>query len=94
MIKTGLINAIAAKSKLTKRDCEKMVETMLEVITDTLAAGEDIKIVGHWVLSVKDRAARIGRNPKTKEPVEIPARRAVHFKAGSVLRNAVEGAVK
>jgi len=89
MNKTELINAISAKSGLTKKDSEKALAAVIDSISDALKAGDKVQLVGFGIFSVKDRAARIGRNPKTKAEIKIPATRTPVFKAGKSLKDAV-----
>ena len=89
MNKAELITAVAEKTALSKKDSEKAVNTTLEAITAALEAGEKVQLVGFGVFDVKTRAARVGRNPKTKEEIEIPASRVPQFKAGKALKDAV-----
>ena len=89
MNKTDLIGAIAEKSGLSKKDSEKALAATIDAISDALIAGDKIQLVGFGVFEVKSRAARIGRNPKTKEAIEIPASRTPVFKAGKALKDAV-----
>ena len=89
MNKAELIATVAEKTGLSKKDSEKAVSAMLDTITTTLEAGEKVQLVGFGVFDVKERGARIGRNPKTKEEIEIPASRVPQFKAGKVLKEAV-----
>jgi DNA-binding protein HU-beta len=89
MNKTDLINAIAANSGLSKKDSEKALGATVDAITKALVAGEKVQLVGFGIFDVKDRAARIGRNPKTKESINIPATRTPQFKAGKALKDAV-----
>lgn len=89
MNKAELITAVAEKTGLSKKDSEKAVNATLEAITATLETGEKVQLVGFGVFDVKNRAARIGRNPKTKEEIEIPASRVPQFKAGKALKDSV-----
>ncbi len=91
MNKQQLVEAVAARTGMTKKDSTAAVSAILEVITDTLASGEDVKITGFGGFEVKTREARTGRNPKTGEPVSIPASKYVSFSAGSVLKDKVNG---
>lgn len=91
MNKQQLVDAVAARTSMTKKDSTAAVSAILEVITDTLASGEDVKITGFGGFEVKTREARTGRNPKTGEPVNIPASKYVSFSAGSVLKDQVNG---
>ena len=89
MNKAELIADVATKAGLSKKDSEKAVNAALETITASLQAGEKVQLVGFGVFDVKERGVRIGRNPKTKEEIEIPASRVPQFKAGKVLKEAV-----
>ena len=89
MNKTDLISAIATDSGLSKKDSEKALSATVDAITKALAAGDKVQLVGFGIFDVKARAARIGRNPKTKEPINIPATKTPQFKAGKALKDAV-----
>ena len=89
MNKAELIAAVAEKAGLSKKDSEKAVNATLETITASLEAGEKVQLVGFGVFDVKNRGVRVGRNPKTKEEIEIPASRVPQFKAGKALKDAV-----
>ncbi len=89
MNKTELINAVAEKAVLSKKDAEAAVTAALDVISAALAEGDEVRLVGFGTFEVKKRAARTGRNPKTKEPVEIPASKVPAFKPGKALKDAV-----
>ena len=89
MNKTDLIGAIAANSGLSKKDSEKALTAAVDAITKALVAGDKVQLVGFGIFDVKARAARIGRNPKTKAPINIPATRTPQFKAGKALKDAV-----
>ena len=89
MNKTELIAEIAAKAGLAKKDAEKAVNTMMDVISDAMAAGEKVQLVGFGSFETKKREARVGRNPKTKEAIEIPASCVPVFKAGKALKDKV-----
>lgn len=89
MNRTELISAVAEKTGLSKKDCEKAVSATLETITETLEIGEKVQLVGFGVFDVKHRGVRMGRNPKTKEEIEIPASRVPQFKAGKALKEAI-----
>ncbi len=90
MNKAELINAAAEKAGLSKKDTEAAVTAIIGVITEALAQEEKIQLVGFGSFEVKARAARIGRNPKTKEQIEIPASKVPVFKAGKALKDAVD----
>lgn len=91
MNKADLINAVAEKTGMSKKDSESAVAAVVDVITETLVQGEKVQLVGFGSFEVKPRAARVGRNPKTKEPIEIPASTVPVFKAGKVLKDIVGG---
>ena len=87
MNKTELVAAVAEKSGLTKKDAERVVSATFETITAQLMKGEKVQISGFGIFEVKAREARVGRNPHTKEAVEIPATRVPSFKASKALKD-------
>ena len=89
MNKAELIAAVAEKTGLSKKDSEKAINATFETVTTSLEAGEKVQLVGFGVFDVKARGARIGRNPKTKEEINIAASRIPTFQAGKVLKDAV-----
>ncbi|MBQ7488623.1 MAG: HU family DNA-binding protein [Clostridia bacterium] len=89
MNKSELIAAVAAAG-LTKKDAGTAVETVLSSIADTLAKGESVSLIGFGTFSVKERAARQGRNPSTGESITIAASKSVAFKAGKTLKDSVK----
>ena len=89
MNKAELINAVAEKTGLSKKDSEATITAALEVITEALSQNEKVQLVGFGSFEVKSRAARIGRNPRTKQQIEIPASKAPVFKAGKALKDTV-----
>lgn len=89
MTKTELINVVAEKAALSKKDAEKAVSAVLESITESLANGEKIQLVGFGTFEVRERAARMGKNPATGEQIEIAATKVAAFKAGKALKDAV-----
>ncbi len=89
MNKAELIAAVAEKTGLSKKDTEAVVSASIEVITESLAQSEKVQLVGFGSFETKTRAARIGRNPRTKEAIEIPASKLPVFKAGKALKDAV-----
>ncbi len=89
MNKAELISAVAEKAGLSKKDTEKVINATFETITEELVAGEKVALVGFGGFDVKTRSERIGRNPKTKEEITIPASRVPQFKAGKALKEAV-----
>ena len=90
MNKAELIAEVAVKTGLSKKDTEKAVNAALDTITASLENGEKVQLVGFGVFDVKERGVRMGRNPKTKEEIEIPASRVPQFKAGKALKEAVD----
>ena len=90
MNKAELIAQVAVKAGLSKKDSEKAVNAALDTITASLQDGEKVQLVGFGVFDVKERGVRMGRNPKTKEEIEIPASRVPQFKAGKALKEAVD----
>ena len=89
MNKTELIAAVAEKTGLTKKDAERVVAATFETVTATIAAGEKVSVSGFGIFEVKTREARVGRNPRTKETIEIPASKLPAFKAAKALKDAV-----
>ncbi|OKY85150.1 MAG: DNA-binding protein [Bacteroidales bacterium 52_46] len=85
MNKTELINAIAEKANLTKVDAKNALDATLDAIAGALAANDKVALLGFGTFSVQEKDARTGINPRTKEKIEIPARKAVKFKAGADL---------
>lgn len=90
MNKTDLIAAVAAKADLSKKDADAAVAAVFDAIKDALAEGDKVALVGFGTFSVKERAARTGLNPRTKETITIPASKVPAFKAGSALKDAVK----
>ena len=89
MTKAELISAIAAKGDYSKKDAEKALAAVTDSITEALAAGEKISLVGFGRFSVKDRAAKTSINPRTKEKIDVPAKKVPAFKAGKAFKDAV-----
>lgn len=89
MNKTDLIAKIAAETGLPKKDSEKALAATLNAITGALKEGDKVQLVGFGVFEVKERSARMGRNPRTKESIEIPASKIPQFKAGKALKDAI-----
>ena len=89
MNKAELVAAVAEKAGLSKKDSEKAINAAFDSITAALAGGEKVQLVGFGAFEVKERNARVGRNPKTKEEIEIPASRVAVFKAGKALNDSV-----
>ena len=89
MNKTELIAEVAVKAGLSKKDAEKALNATLEVVAYALAAGDKVQLDGFGGFETKKREARTGRNPKTKETIQIPAARVPVFKAGKALKDKV-----
>ncbi len=89
MNKAELINAVAAAADVSKKDAEAVLTATLDTIAGALKEGDKVQLVGFGSFEVKKRAARIGRNPKTKESIEIPASVVPVFKAGKALKDTV-----
>lgn len=87
MNKTELIAIAAENAGLTKKDTERILNAALEAISQALVRGEKVQLSGFGTFETKDREARIGRNPHTKEAVEIPATRVPAFKASKALKD-------
>jgi DNA-binding protein HU-beta len=89
MTKAELIDKIAAKAKISKKAANVTLNTFVDSVTSALKKGERVSLVGFGTFSVAKRKARIARNPRTGEKINVPARRAAKFKAGRELKNAV-----
>lgn len=89
MNKTELIAAVAAKTGLTKKDAEVIVSATFDTVAQELAKGEKVQVSGFGIFEVKDREARVGRNPHTKEAIQIPATKIPAFKAAKALKDKV-----
>lgn len=89
MNKTELIAAVSEKSGMTKKDAERVVNATFETIAAELAKNEKVQLSGFGIFEVKEREARVGRNPRTKEAIEIPASKAPVFKASKALKDIV-----
>ena len=89
MNKTELIAEVAAKAGLSKKDAEKAVAAVVDTVKEAVAKGDKVQLVGFGSFELKCREARMGRNPHTKEAIEIPATRVPGFKASKALKDAV-----
>lgn len=89
MNKNELITAVAEKSELSKKDAEKAINAFVASVQESLQKGEKVQLVGFGTFEVKDRAAREGHNPSTREKIMIPASKAPTFKAGKALKDAL-----
>ena len=90
MNKQELIGQVADRAGLTRNDAMRAVETMLEVVTSALKRGDEVRLVGFGNFSVTRRKASVGRNPRTGEPIQIKATSQPKFRAGKVLKDAVQ----
>lgn len=90
MNKTDLINAVAEKSDLPKKEATKAVDAVFESIMDSLKDGERVQLIGFGNFEVRERAARKGRNPQTGAEIEIPASKIPAFKPGKALKDNVK----
>ena len=89
MTKTELIAAVATKAGLTKKDAERVINATFETITESLAKGDKVQVSGFGIFEVRAREARVGRNPRTKETIEIPATKLPAFKASKTLKDTI-----
>ena len=89
MNKTELISVVVEKSGIAKKDAERVVNATFETITAELKKGEKVQLSGFGIFEVKAREARVGRNPHTKEAIEIPASKVPAFKASKTLKDTV-----
>ncbi len=89
MNKTDLIAVVAAKTGMTKKDAERVINTTLETVTQTLEKGEKVQLSGFGLFEVKQREPRVGRNPRTKETIHIPATKQPVFKASKCFKDLI-----
>lgn len=89
MTKADLVEIVAKEAEMTKKDVEQLVEIIFDSIVGTLNNGEKIELRGFGSFRVRERNARKGRNPKTGEPVDIPAKRVAYFKPGKDLKDII-----
>ena len=90
MNKADLVEVVAQKLSITKKDAGLSVDAVLDAITASLVAGDKVQLMGFGTFEVRERAAKKGLNPQTKAPITIPATKAVAFKAGKALKDAVK----
>lgn len=90
MNKSELIGAVAQKAGLTKKDTEKVINSFIEVVQEALATGDTVGILGFGTFLARERPVREGRNPRTGEPIQIPAAKVPVFRPGRGLRDAVK----
>ena len=89
MNKTELIAAAAERSGIAKKDAERVLNAAIDAVTEALTAGDKVQLTGFGSFEVKTREARVGRNPKTREAIEIPATRVPLFKPSKALKDNV-----
>ncbi len=89
MNKTELIAAVAQKTGMTKKDAERVINATIETVETSLVKGDKVSISGFGIFEVKARDARVGRNPRTKETIQIPATRLPVFKASKALKETI-----
>ncbi len=89
MNKGELVDKIAEKANVTKKDADAILSAMLDVILETVASGDKVTLVGFGTFEARDRQAREGRNPSTGQPIKIPATRVPAFSAGKVFKDKV-----
>ena len=90
MTKTDLVSAVAEKASLTKKDAGAVLDALIEEIIGAVKKGDRVQLVGFGTFELRERAARTGLNPQTKEQIEIPASKAPAFKAGKAFKDAVK----
>ena len=90
MNKEEMVSVLAQHTGFTKKDSEMALDAVFQIISDTLASGHKVQIVGFGTFEVKERAPRTGRNPKANLPVYIPAKRVPYFTPGKVLKSRVD----
>ncbi len=90
MNKQSLVDALAKKTGMTKKDSSDALETILNTVIDELKKGEKVTITGFGTFEVRHRKARAGRNPQTGDEITIPARNVAAFRAGKGLKDAVK----
>jgi len=88
MNKSQLIDSIATKADISKKDATSVLDGFIDAVTNQLAAGDEVTLIGFGTFKVSDRAARSGRNPQTGETIQIAAAKVPGFKAGKALKDA------
>ena len=91
MNKNELVAAVSDKCGLSRVDAQRAVDATFDAITEALRKSDDVRLVGFGTYTVSERAASEGRNPRTGEPIKIPASKQPKFKAGKALRDAING---
>lgn len=90
MTKTDLVSAVAEKACVTKKDAGAVLDALIDEIIGAAKKGDRVQLVGFGTFELRERAARTGLNPQTKEQIEIPASKAPAFKAGKAFKDAVK----
>ncbi|MBQ7822647.1 MAG: HU family DNA-binding protein [Bacteroidaceae bacterium] len=90
MNKSELISAVAAEAGLSKVDAKKAIEAFVSTVTNTLASGDKVALIGFGTFSVTEKSARTGINPATKQTINIPAKKVAKFKAGAELNDKIK----
>lgn len=91
MTKQELVAQIATEASITKKAAEAALNAFTGAVSTSLKKGDSVSLIGFGTFGVSDRAARTGRNPRTNEPIQIPARKVPTFKAGKALKESVQG---
>ncbi|MDR0975152.1 MAG: HU family DNA-binding protein [Ruminococcus sp.] len=91
MTKADFVSAVAAKGGFSKKDAEKAVNAFTGAVNDALIAGESVQLIGFGTFEVRDKQATTAINPKTKEKINVPAKKVAKFKAGKTLSESVNG---
>lgn len=89
MNKADLVQAVAAAAEMSKADATRAIDAVLDSISDALKKNDQVTLIGFGTFSVRERAARLGRNPRTKEPIDIKAAKVPAFKPGKALKDSV-----
>ena len=89
MNKTEMIAAVAQNAGMSRKDTERVINAAIDAITASLVKGEKVQLSGFGIFEVKDREARVGRNPRTRQTIQIPATRLPVFKASKALKDTV-----
>lgn len=90
MNKAELVEEVSGEAGLTKRETQKVIDTMIEIIADTLSKGEKVTLVGFGTFQVASRKARRGVNPRTRESINIPAKKVPKFVPGKILKEKID----
>lgn len=92
LTRADLCEAVHEEVGLSRQECSSMVERTLELVVESLQRGETVKLSGFGVFQVREKRARMGRNPKTGEPAAINPRRVISFRASQIMKSRVHGA--